>query len=426
MTVHNVTNTLKSLRLTAARSLKLAAAALTLCALSACDDKNEPDMPGEPLPDGHTYISVMIQTGQSASRASQWEGPTWGDFYTPEEATKFERTIDPTKVHVALYDSEGKPIANLDSDGADSDVIIRTISEQEGIYQIFFDISNLDMGKGQEYVAAIIANYNGRPDAETIDNNTFNIQTLTGAAGGQNPLDYYKGRMPMFGFIRWNYGQYADPETIDETPVIGKIELLRAVCKIEVMLGDPELYPKCADMSIDTGDAAPHLAFVKGRHINTRGHVAPAKSVWLDPTKKNTANISFQDSFFELTSNRWTSETSEHLYLPAWTADGKFYIYLPEASGLSLNPNFDALRLNVTVNYHPKDEVPRSITGTLFPSILYDQENQLYPAFTNYTRWKLVRNHIYRFVITDIANETALKYNVSVAGDREINVPTFD
>ncbi len=182
MNAQTVNSMLKSLRLTAATTLKMAAAALTVCALSACDDKNEPETPDNPLlSEGHTYISMMVSTGGASSRADQWEGPTWGDFYTEEVSSKFERTIDPTKIHVALYDSEGKTFANLDSDGAESNVRINTINEDEGLYQIFFDVTELELEEGKEYVAAVIANYNGRPDAETINENTFNLPTLIGA-----------------------------------------------------------------------------------------------------------------------------------------------------------------------------------------------------------------------------------------------------
>lgn len=434
MTAHIVNSMLNSARRTASTGFKLAIAGIMLCALSACNETNEPEIPTpaptpeQPqLPDGHTYISIMVRTGATSSRAD-WEGPTWGDFYTEESASKFERTIDPNRIHVTVYDASGKTIGNLDSGDGSSDVVINTLSDEDGLYQIYFDISSLGLEEGEEYLASVIVNFAGVIDNGRVETTSFSMQNLIGTSGGTDPTDYYRGRMPMFGFIRWTLGEHADQLETYQTPVIGTIELLRAVCKIEVRLGDPNRYPETQFMRIDL-DNSPKLAYVKGRHINTTGYIAPAKSEWNDPLKKSTKDLTFQDSFNELTSSRWTSATTEHLILPAHSADERmFYIYLPEASGVSMAPNFDPLRLNVTVTYdNPNDNKPaRSVTGTLFPSIYYDEINQQYPVYSNFNRWKLVRNHIYRFTITDIANETSLKYNVSVAGEQVITVPTFD
>ena len=261
-----------------------------------------------------------------------------------------------------------------------------------------------------------------------------------------------------------------------------------------------------------------------------------------------------------VTADRWKSdvETNTNLYLPATikNEDGKiigYYIYLPEASGKSMEPYVDALRLNVSVKYTPpivragdgsnilpynvnqsinltqeeinlinqetgawvegyivgyydadNDEIvtsatdatasnvviaakanetdeslmvvvelpagdirnavnlaakpknlgkrlrvqgmivnntgyprvndiktfelnnARTVTGTLFPSIPYDEVNQRYPANTDYNSWRLYRNHIYRFTIKAVSNETSFDYSVSVSGTQTVDVPTFE
>lgn len=432
MTAPKVTNILKSLNCIRRRAIYGAAALMLLAGLSACEDTNEPSTPDSTLPEGHTYISMLVSTG-AASRAD-FDGAYWGDSYNDEIATRLEKQIDPQKIHVAIFDNEGVPVADLYSGKNDNDVILRTISIEDGKYYIFFDISNLDLKDKENYVVAVLANYDAQftPASARIDNSTFSINSIIGAEGGKNPQDYYKGVIPMFGFMRWTFCKFADPEDINEIPTIGIVKMIRAVCKIEVRLADPEQYPRTARMTIDA-DRSPRLAYVNGRHINTRGHIAPAKYRWINPLKTSTLDLSFYESFYELAGNRWTSTDTEanrkdHLFLPAHSADGRsYYVYLPEASGLSLEPNPDALRLNVTVNYDPGNGKPvRQITGTLFPSIYYDEENQKYPDYVNYNRWKLVRNHIYRFTITDIADETNLKYNVSVTGEQTVNVPNFE
>ncbi|MDE6145760.1 MAG: hypothetical protein K2F96_05730, partial [Muribaculaceae bacterium] len=94
--------------------------------------------------------------------------------------------------------------------------------------------------------------------------------------------------------------------------------------------------------------------------------------------------------------------------------------------GASMTPNLDALRLTVTINYQPPGAQAQTITGTLFPSIPYDETQQKYPNGTDFNNWKLIRNHIYRFTITDFVDETSLKYQVSESGNKTVEVPDFD
>lgn len=436
MTAPKSTNILKTLIRISRRALYGFAALMLIGGLSACEDKNEPDSPGSAdpeLPEGHTYIAMLVSTG--ASSRADFDGAYWGDDYNSESASRFEKTIDSKRIHVALFDTEGVPVADLYSGKNAAEVIVRTISIEEGKYYIYFDISELDLKEKEDYIVAVMVNYDSQftPSGARIDNSTFSLSSVIGETGGNSPYDYYKGAIPMFGFTHWTFGKYAEPDDINEIPIIGRIPLIRAVCKIEVRLADPEQYPRTARMSIDE-NRSPRLAYVNGRHLNTRGHIAPAKYRWTNPLRTSTLDLSFYESYYELTGYRWTSPADEeenrkdHFFLPARSADGKtYYAYLPEASGLSLEPNPDALRLNVTVNYDPGNGRPvRQVTGTLFPSVYYDEENQKYPDYVNYNRWKLYRNHIYRFTITDIADETNLKYNVSVSGEQTVNVPNFE
>lgn len=425
MKVLNVTKRFERLTKVCRHASACVAAVLALGVLSACDGKDEP-INGNEGTDGHDYITMIVRTSGAASRAEGDEGPTWGDFYNAETGNLFENHINPQLIHVAVYDADGNTIQDLYSGRNDKKVMIQSISDKEGLYYIYFDVSGLGMEKGKEYIASVIVNYEGTPIGSMLDDGNFSLSTLTGPGTPVAGENYYRGAIPMFGFIRWTFGNYSFSDEHAGFPSIGEIDLIRSVCKIEVQLADKDNYPRTEYMTFPA-DKKPRLSYVNGRQINNRGHMAPQKAKWLKPGMRQTKDLSFEDSFYEQARDRWTSPTSEHLYFQA-TANNErcCYIYLPEASGASMTPNLDALRLTVTINYQPPGAQAQTITGTLFPSIPYDETQQKYPNGTDFNNWKLIRNHIYRFTITDFVDETSLKYQVSESGNKTVEVPDFD
>ena len=428
MIVPNVTDILK----------RLLAATMLLAGLSACDDKNEPAKPSGPeLPDGHTYLSVLIKTDAPSGRAaSDPEGTSWGNPYNHGWPTEFENKILEDKIHIALFKNDGTPIANYYSGDDDTDAFIQPIPGTYNMFYVYFDITDVDLKKGLEYICAVNANYSQRAiPSGSAANTYFDFETLvnTAAGGGTAGPDYYKGRIPMFGVVKWTMGQYDAAIGYYDISTIGTVHMLRSVCKIEVLLPNEDESAIAPFLEFNN-EIKPHLALVSGRHLNKSGYVAPMREQWMQSGIFQTTDLSFTNSYNERI-DRWASGAANNpdLYLPATIEDenGKvigYYIYLPEASGRSMLPFDDALRLNVSVKFSPEGnkELTRTITGTLFPSIYYDEENQRYPDYVNYNRWKLYRNHIYRFVITGVANETSLIYDVSQTGSQTIDVPTFE
>lgn len=432
MKVLNVTKLLDRLASACRLTAMCAVAGLMLAGMSACDGKDEPiPAPDEPQDkEEHTYITMIVRSSGTESRAE--EGPTWGDNYNSKEGNYFENYIDPQRIHVAVYDAAGKTIADLYSGQNENKVMVQTISEKEGLHYVYFDISGLGLEDGKEYMVSVIANYEGRPTGLLLNDGTFSLSKLS----GPNPVvgpNYYNGAIPMFGFLRWTFGEFSFPNGYDGFPSIGEIRLLRSVCKIEVSLTkDYNRYPNAEFMRFDEG-LLPSLGFVSGRHINQTGRFTPNSTVW--KTKTKTTDLTFLESYYEY-KDRWTSTTdSEHLTFPAYSEDGRTaYIYLPEASGASMYPNPDALRLYVSIIFDdPDPTLPedspkkhRKVTGTLFPSIEYNPESMLPYEDTDYNSWRLVRNHIYRFIVTDFIDETTLDYKVAQTQDKVITVPDFN
>lgn len=575
MTVQNFQNILTRLTRKLSRGLISAfGASILLVGLSACDDKNEPMSSGPQLPDGRTFISVLISPDAPGGRADAVEGPTWGDFYKSDAGNDFEIKIRQDRVHVAIlkadgtpvgYNQDGVPKGNYYTGDVGDDIFILPMPGNEKTFYAYVDVTDLDLEEGKEYIFVVTANYgnNSVPAISQISNTTFALDSLINHKTGEiaDPAEYYKGSIPMFGVMRWKYGTLEKPDGYFDKSTIGTVHLLRSVCKIEVLL-PTEAQSEIAPYLEFNNEIQPHLAFVSGKHINTTGFVTPKKENWLLPSIKTTQDLTFLNSYNErmVTEKRWKSndEKDTNLYLPATikNEDGRiigYYIYLPEATGKSMEPYEDALRLNVSVKYTPpivragdgtnilpynvsqsinltQDEIDlinpevgawvqgyivgyydadndeivtsatgatalnvviaakanetdenlmvvvqlptgdirnavnlasnpenlgkrlriqgmivnnagnpgvnsvkdfelndaRTVTGTLFPSIPYDEVNQRYPNNTDYNNWSLYRNHIYRFTIKAVSNETSFDYSVSVSGTQTVDVPTFE
>ncbi|MBD5365342.1 MAG: hypothetical protein HDR79_10435 [Bacteroides sp.] len=448
MTALNVHNILTRLTRRLSRLPLMMAPLALLVGLSACDDKNEPltsSPSGPELPEGRTFLTFVMSTDAQQSRAAAWGGPTWGDEYENEAGKDFEMKIRADRVHVAILKSDGTPILNSAGEAMGNyftanngaDIMLLPIPGNSYSFYAYIDVSDLRLSRGQDYIVAVTANYtnNDIPRIARLSDTTFRMDSLAVHKPSEtvDPTEYYNGGIPMYGVLRWRCGTLDEPDGNYDPLSIGTVHMLRSVCKIEVLLPSEE-QSEIAPFIEFNDESKPHLAFVSGKHLNKTGFITPKKENWLNNSIIQTPNISFTNSYNER-QDRWTAPNGEepHLYLPAAIKndDGKimgYYIYLPEASGQSMEPYDDALRLNVSVNFTPEGEIARqrTITGTLFPSIPYDEEKQSYPADANYNRWKLTRNHIYRFTITGVANETSLVYRVSTSGTQIIDVPTFD
>lgn len=435
MTVLNVTQKLSALLKRRAIALGALAAA-ALGGLTACDDKDVPPSWMDPDETGRTYLSMIITTGAEPTSRADDGANGWGDPYNDEDGTGIENRIDPGKVHVAVFDARtGASLGVASTTGNSTDVLVQPISKGTGLYNLYFDITDMGLQRGRDYVAAVVVNTANPPAGPTIDSDyVFTLQTLTGGNPGTGADYYANGLLPMFGFVRWNMGEFKFPQQNPGYPSVGTVELMRSVCKIEVKITDDPAFTNAPFMHF-AEDELPRLAYA-GRHVNRSGYVTPKRQHWIKQGKNTTRDLTFAESHFENSSTRWNQNNpQDHVVFSACSPDKRsYYIYLPEASGQSMRPNAQPLRLNVVIVFDdPDPSLPddsplkhRRITGTLFPSLPYTGAPATVAPGTDYTDWKLVRNHIYRFTLTDFIDETGLQYQVNEIKGVNVFVPDFD
>lgn len=414
----------------------VAVVGIALSCLCACHGKDHPipDPTPEEEEDMVEYLSISLNTNHSALSRADEEGPTWGDPYTDEAGNLLENRISPKKIHVAIFDEDKNFIRLVSSADIDSKVTLYSVDQTTGLHHIVFNTTGLGIKRNKTYYSMVMVNFTLPADLSfsnvDVEKLTFALSDLTGNNPTEGTGYYSKGYVPMFGFAAWKVGDFTFPEERPGFPSVATVDLIRSVCKIEVLL-PTEQESEIAPYLEFNDQIKPHLAYVSGKHLNKSGFVTPKKAIWLDDAINESKDLKFADSYSERV-DRWVSAdaANTNMYLPATITndDGKiigYYIYLPEASGQSMRPYDDALRLNVSVKYTPEGGETRVITGTLFPSIAYDKDTHAPADDVDYKRWKLYRNHIYRFTITGVSNETSLDYGVSVTGSQTIDVPDF-
>lgn len=414
---------------------RVMAGVMIACALAGCDDRGGSLIPDEPPvapsdPDfdpDHTYISMVINTFGRASapdsRTVRDDGAEgWGDPYDSLAGSGVENAVDPARVHVMLYDADGAPLGVVSSADSPSRVKLYPVSEADGIYHIVFDATDMGIFRNRDYMAAVVVNTAERPDPSHPGSVAFDYSELPGSGSDGG------GLIPMFGFKRWRMGTFDFPDGYPAFPSIGTIDMLRAVSKVEVRISDDFSDHERARF-LTLSEAAPPRLNSIGLHLNRRGFAVPREQFWKAGNRDGIRDLTFNESFHENTSLRWNaSSADENLVFPLMAADRRSAcVYVPEASGASMRPVAENLRLIVTALYQTPDMTePQVIVGTMFPSVPFDEDLQNYPAGTDFRNWKLTRNHIYRFIITDFVDETAFKYAVSATNDQTITVPDFD
>ncbi len=413
----SIFSTYSLIKLTLRRAVMLAA---LLPVLAGCSDADT-SMTDDPLPPTpevdleSTYLTMLISTRQSGPGSRADNALSWGDDYTGEQGNDLENYINPDRVSVALFKADGTPLGQVNSNPTNRLVRIKPYPGTPGLYQVVFNVTDIDITRGNDYIAAVVVNSDQAATAGQIDNAYFNESTLTSGNPDGIGSDYYShGAIPMFGFLRWHMGSF---DFTPGFPSIGHISLIRSVAKVEVCL--PADKP---ELAFDP-ETPPYFGMA-GRHLNSRGFAAPQKRRWIG--KNNTKELTFGESFNENTQQRRGSATAD-ITMPGVSADGfTRYMYLPEASAASMHPGEDPLRLYVTVTVSKPDRDPYTVTGVLFPSVPYDDTTGKPQPGADYLSWKLVRNHIYRFTITGVSDENLLIYEVEQTEDKKIEVPDFE
>ena len=295
--------------------------------------------------------AVQVTFTLAAGNAPTDTRATWGDHqYDSENGTAWESAIDPDDLHVLLYTA------------ADNGYVGRvenlvSFRNDDGTYtyhgQLTADAD--DLTPGTEYKIMVFANCN-------IDNNTEDIFSIaTNTTFAQNAR-----YIPLWG---------VKTTTLNLTPGtannLDKIDLLRAMAKVEVTLSDAL-----------TGEYT--LSSVILNRYNTTGYCLPADYDAVSETKELERESDMPASF-----RPYSSVSTEDLRFRI--ENDTAVCYLPEYKADDDNPAV----LTITLN------------GKAYTLDLkgYTTDNGGY--------YDLVRNHIYRYTITGVNEGTlTVQYRV--------------
>lgn len=386
--------------------------------LSACSQDSTCDGPDRPQGNQGPVLSIIVSTQGTETRGETDAGDTWGDEYTSDGGSKAENTIDPSEIYVTVHDCTTGKVVDTENSSPGGRLAIYPLTADSSAFRVLYDASHLDFEDSHDYLASVAVNMPSAPRNGIMDSSyAFDIS-------GLNPEHGYQGaRIPMFGFVRWNHAELHSSETWNGQPSLGTIHLLRAVCKIEVTLADTG---RAAMLSFTDNDL-PSL-YHGGSLLNRKATVAPKRIVWLDPATPvyHLSDLSRGRAFNEIPSRPFSGE--ENTVLPGMSPDRRTaFIYLPEASAESIDRDLlQPLRLNVPVQYTDHDSV-HYLTGTLFPSLPHTGGENSKPApGADFEAWRLMRNHSYKFTITDFSDESGLTFSVASTTQAVINVPDYE
>lgn len=268
---------------------------------------------------------------------------TWGEPYISEDGTAFDNLIKPESLRIAILDVNNNHLGEVDN--------VAYWQETENTYRVLGEISHIKLTAGTDYKVLVIANSVAEGLHEGI---TFSIDDLTNA-------------IPMFGVRRATF-------TLEANQNLGEIYMLRSVAKVEVVL-------------------SPALV-AEGYTLGTAG-------------MKNYRDAGYVYPFGWTSVNDTKGIDQENCRIDA----GHLVI---AAKSLSVNESGSVATLYVPEygNAVHKDTSPSSITVVLNNSgetLLFEDAIRFceYDALGNAiedSEYNIVRNHLYRFMITGVSS----------------------
>lgn len=279
---------------------------------------------------------------------------SWSDGYVNGESVPFDNRIAYNALRVRIYTMENRYI------GEAADLMCWAIDDNN--YRFSGDISELNLAVDSEYKVVVLAN--SPATTANIDELYFDIKDVA----------YPKGYIPMWGVKNFILGN-------DEVQDLGTVALLRAMAKVEVVLGNQMIVN---GYSLDK---------VTLNHHNTQGYCLP--SGWKEVSE--TSELDQEDCM-----NSRHSHSSEIIALEEVEQGKRYWIYIPEYNVLHTSTNRPTMNVTLS-NGADIIEYPASIK---FGS--YDSTG----SFIEKSDVNIVRNHIYRFNITAISSGVEVEYSV--------------
>ena len=296
--------------------------------------------------------AVQVTFTLAAGNAPTDTRATWGDHqYDPENiGTAWESAIAPDDLHVLLYTTNNAYVARVEN--------LVYFRNDDGTYtyhgQLTADAD--DLTPDTSYKIMVFANCG-------INNNTEDISSITDKTFAQNAR-----YIPLWG---------VKTTTLNLTPGtannLDKIDLLRAMAKVEVTLSDAL-----------TGEYT--LSRVSLNRYNTTGYCLPVDYA----TASQTTDLDREDGTEPISFNPNKSVSPSPIGFQI--ENGRAVCYLPEYEADDANP----AQLTITLD-----------NGKSYPLDLKDYTTD------NGGYYDLVRNHIYRYTITGVNDGTlTVQYRV--------------
>lgn len=329
---------------------------ISVCLLCGCahDDDASPSGVSPDAPQVSFVLSLTDATPKTRA--------TWGEN-TGEDGNEYENRINPDDVQVLLYTTDNKYVANVD-------ILSYYPLNDNGDYQFFGSVT-ADEGEltaGKEYKLMVFANCGEVTPNQSDPMDQSDLSDLS-----QLSYNYGVQLIPMWGVI-------TEELTLEKgkQQYLGKIDLLRAMAKVEIKLND-------AISGTYTITSATLSKY------NTAGYCLPAGYASVNETtelEQETGNN--KDTF-----NPKPDSQSKNLAF-SYSSDKKTaWLYIPEYDNST-----DPATISLTVS---DGTTTGEVTGTLE---FKDYENGTATGDAH----DIVRNHIYRYTVNVETGELTVQY----------------
>lgn len=276
----------------------------------------------------------------------------WNESYDAEDGNAFEKTIKGDSLRVAIFGTDNVMLGEV------QDLLHWPVSTGTGEeYQFVGDISGIDLTAGEEYKIMVLANTTSASGSTTWSDMQYDF----------NQLSIPTGSIPMWGVKQVSL-------TLAEIQDIGVIDVLRAAAKVEV----------CFSEALKTEGYTFENVYIN--KIRDKGYFFPTNWNNVTETKEIDRSGGFRSSLGQLLGNT--------LFEIDGTT-GNAFLYLPEFDNVTFGPVLISVALN-------DDEGNSRLFENAISFTDYDENTGLPIAGTT---TNIIRNHYYRFVITEVKGE---------------------
>lgn len=268
---------------------------------------------------------------------------TWGEPYTGEEGTAFENLIKPESLKIAILDVNNNHLGVVEN--------VAYWQESTNTYRVLGEISHINLTAGTDYKVLVLANSGTDALHEGI---TYSIDALSSA-------------IPMFGVLQTAF-------TLDSNQNLGEIYMLRSAAKVEMVL---------SSALVAEGYS---LGSAGLKNYRDAGYVYPLGWTSVGDTKEIDQENCRIDAGHIITAAKALSVNEQ---------GSSATLYLPEY-GNAVHKDTNPTSISVVLN--------KAGESLLYEDAIRFCEYDASGTAVDGSEYNIVRNHIYRFVITGVSS----------------------